>query len=542
MAGKQTPGGGGSDQFAALMMKVKALSNGDDDGLKTLIGEMLDASLTPARRDMFVAEAKKATGFPANTIKGLIGAAEAGRRECERNSPDAQEAARRAKEWEQEAARREREAERERLWRSCSAIATSRTLLDDMVSIVQRLGVVGEGSTIRGMYLTMTSRLLKDAISLLRRGAAAGGKNYPILVILRIIPPESVISISSSSPMALIYYGDDEDALKHKIIVIAEAAAIAAKANGDENPMTIMLRTLLSEGRIDRMIALPQSDGSPRTVHVHRLGPVCLILTSARDNVEAEMLTRLVTSDADESDEQTRQILSKILSGKHEQVGVDEIGQWLDFQRWLEIDMPEGGYAVTIPFEAALLAAWLELLKGDPTALQLRIRRDATALKAAIEASAVLHRAQRQTDENGRIVAELADYKNAFDAFNIGMATLYDLKPAGAVVAALAAVVEMAAAQDIDGEIREGASYKISAPELQRRLGYASHAAAQARLYKLEDLGALERDEAMRGHGRGSPIHYKIKKLSLDGVQGNVFPPVSEVKKALDTAETAETA
>jgi hypothetical protein len=539
MAAKQTP-----QKLAELLAKAKSLAPGDDAGLKTLLEDALATPVTDAQYEMVVEAAKKKTGLTAKTARGLADKAKAEAAKRKSNSPDAIEAARQAKEWEKEAARREREAERGRLLRRCSSIAMSKTLLADMVSIVQRLGVVGEGPSIRGMYLTMTSRLLKDAISLLRRGAAAGGKNYPILVILRIIPQESVISISSSSPMALIYYGDDENALAHKIIVIAEAAAIATKANGDESPMTIMLRTLLSEGYINRVVAVPQPDGATKTIHVLRKGPVCLVLTSARDNVEAEMLTRLVTSDADESDEQTRQILSKILSGKHEEVSEEEIGQWLDFQRLLELDMPDGGYAVAIPFECALLKAWLDLLKGDPTALQLRIRRDATALRAAIEASAVLHKEQRQTDGSERIVAELDDYKNAFDAFNDGLAALYDLKPAVAVVRALNTVVEMAqeqaTAQDVEGEIRDGASYKISAEDLRKRAGYPSKATAYSRLDKLVDLGALERDEAMRGHGRGAPSHYKLKKMSLAGAAGNILPLVGEVKMAWEGGERNE--
>jgi hypothetical protein len=522
-----------SDPFDHLLKRANELKQGDDTGLRALFADMLAANISEMRCGPLMAAAKAKTKFPIEQIRDLFAEMKVERDEARRNTPEAREAERRAREAEAEAARIVREAERDRLWRSCSSIAISRTLLADMEDLVHRLGVVGEGPSIKGTYLSMTSRLLKVAISLLRRGAAAGGKNYLIIIIQRIIPTESVISISSSSPQALIYHGDDVNALKHKIIVIAEAAAIAPKANGDENPMAIMLRTLLSEGRIDRMIAIPQPNGqTPKTVHVRRDGPVCLVLTSARDNVEAEMLTRLMSSDADESDEQTRQILRKIMSGKCEQVSEDEIRRWLDYQRWLEIDMPESGYAVTIPFEAAILDTWLDLLKGDPAALQLRLRRDATAFKAAIEASAVLHKAQRQTDENGRIIAELADYKNAFDAFNAGMAALYDIKPTDAVARALAVIVEMAQSQDAESEIRDGVGYKISVEDLRKGAGIPSKSTASDRLKKLVDLGALEIDEDMRSHGRGAPTHYKIKKMSLGGTTGNVFPLVADVQKA----------
>ena len=114
--------------------------------------------------------------------------------------------------------------------------------------------MVGEGAAIRGGYLAATSRLLRThAISLLRRGAAAGGKNFLLTAVLRLIPRDSVVLMSSGSPMSLVYYGgEDEDALKHKVLYAQEAAILAEK-NGVENPLTIMLRLLISEGRIDHL-------------------------------------------------------------------------------------------------------------------------------------------------------------------------------------------------------------------------------------------------------------------------------------------------
>ena len=116
--------------------------------------------------------------------------------------------------------------------------------MNRMEAIAHGLGVVGERTAICGTYLAMTSRLLRDnSISLLRRGAPAGGKNFLIGCLSRLMPKDCIISISSASPMALIYHGEDEDALAHKIIVVAEVAAILQTNNGDEHPMVAMLRT-----------------------------------------------------------------------------------------------------------------------------------------------------------------------------------------------------------------------------------------------------------------------------------------------------------
>jgi hypothetical protein len=184
-----------------------------------------------------------------------------------------------------------------------------------MESVVHELGVIGEGAAIRGAYLAATSRLLrKRPLCLLRRGAAAGGKNFLLANVLRLIPNESVIVMSSGSPMSLVYYGGgDEDALKHKALYVQEAAILAEK-NGVESPLTVMLRLLISEGCVDHHITVPQANDVPLTRHVKRNGPVAVIITSARDNVESEMLTRLLTSDADESPEQTKAVVKGLLT------------------------------------------------------------------------------------------------------------------------------------------------------------------------------------------------------------------------------------
>ena len=91
---------------------------------------------------------------------------------------------------------------------------------------MHELGVVGESASIRGAYLAASSRLSsRSAFCLLRRGAAAGGKNFLFSKTFALIPDDSVMRMSSGSPLSLVYYGDeDEDAFKHKVIYMPEAA------------------------------------------------------------------------------------------------------------------------------------------------------------------------------------------------------------------------------------------------------------------------------------------------------------------------------
>jgi hypothetical protein len=522
------------EPFAALLERAQSLKKGEDDTVKALIADMLDAQLSDERCDMLLRAAAKASGFALKTVRGLV-AAERLRREREAcAAPRGREAERAAEAAAIAAAQIVRDAERERLRRNCQELACAPNLMNRMEAIAHRLGVVGERQAIRGIYLAMISRLLKDsAISVLRRGAPAGGKNFLIGTLCRLVPKESVIAISSASPMALIYHGDDEDALAHKIIVVAEAAAIAQKTNGDENVMAIMLRTLLSEGRIDREVAITQRDGLPKANHIRRNGPVSLILTSARENVDQEMMTRLMTSDADESRGQTLAVVKRALSSVSEPVSREEIEEWVDLQRWLAFDSP---YEVVIPFAAAIFEAYKRLIASLPNALQVRMRRDISGLLAAVKAAAVLHRAQRSMDANGCIVAEIADYRHAWNAFNQSVSSLYGVRTRAEVVAVVRAAEAL-------GAVKGGESVKITVAALRRALGINSNEVADNRLQETVEGGALKEDDSKRGRGRGSPRFFQLLKASHELQAAptlGVFPAPHAVKNIFEGREGSE--
>jgi hypothetical protein len=174
------------------------------------------------------------------------------------------EAEQKAKE-EAEKARREKDELRAELWKKCRDVAERKDLVDYIVDLTHRRGVIGEEQGIRISLLSTTSRLcLQQALNMLRRGAAAAGKNYVLERVLSYLPPDSVIRITMASATAFFYYDvDNENSLKGKVIYVAEAAAIAEK-NGVENPVTIILRCLISDGRVDHMVTMTTPKGSEK--------------------------------------------------------------------------------------------------------------------------------------------------------------------------------------------------------------------------------------------------------------------------------------
>jgi hypothetical protein len=386
-----------------------------------------------------------------------------------------------------------------------------------MEAVVHALGLVGEAAAARAIYLTCVSRLLADeAARLLRLGAPASGKNFAVEKVLALIPTDAVIQFSGSSPKTLAYFGgDDPDALKHKIIYIPEAQ-ILTERNGAENDFTIMLRTLISEGRIVYQTVVLQEGGVPETVTIVKNGPIAAIVTTARD-IDPELKTRVLVVDADERGAQTVNIAERILSNT--KVAAPDLQPWLDFQAWLEMNSP---YRVRVPFKEAIFGAFERWRPGFLKEAALRMRRDIPGFLNAIKASAVVHRAQRKVDADGAIVATLDDYANAHAAFDEGLAAVHG-KAGEKVIAVVEAIASIAGnAPDLP--------VKVTFRELAKRLRVAAPATAGARLAAAMDYGAIEQDDAMSG--RGGARYYKILKTpqEIRAEPGlGVFPPVKHV-------------
>ena len=527
---------GTASQRDAFLKRISNLSELDEEGARAIIGDAIKVGLSSLISDSLIRPLAKALGVKDSALRNFWKEVDSQVRvsaDSAKTTEDstAEERARLERE-ELEQRKREFEAERGRLWRSCKDIAESPTLLADVEAVVHELGVVGEGAAIRGAYLTASSRLnCASAISLLRRGAASAGKNFLIAKTLRLIPADRVIHMSSGSPLSLVYYGGgDEDAVKHKVLYLAEAAILARRAS--ESPLAVMLRTLISEGRLDHSVALPQADGSPVTNHVKRNGPVAVIITSARDDLEEEMLARLMTSDADESPEQTLGVLADILSSEDRSVDKAEVGRWLDFQRWLELNAP---YDVVIRFSGAILAAYkkrlaeIEAPKERPR-IKLRIRRDIHGFLTAIKTSAIVHKAQRKMDSNGRIVASIDDYRHAHEAFDGGLGRLHKIKTPETALAVVRAVEAMGATRD--------AGIKVSVTNLMDKLGIAGRGTANDRLKATPRNAAfLKLVETAAEYGRTSAApstrsgrsSEEIAKDFATGETLGVFPLPDEV-------------
>jgi hypothetical protein len=112
-----------------------------------------------------------------------------------------------------------------------------------------------------------------------------------------------------------------------------------------------------------------------------------------------------------ENHEQTAAVMTGLAARSAGAVAASpDLAVWHDLQRWIAL----GPNDVVIPFAPQVAAA-------IPPAM-IRFRRDVGALLNFVKASAILHQALRQVDEQGRVVATIADYALAYPIFSHVMA------------------------------------------------------------------------------------------------------------------------
>ena len=170
---------------------------------------------------------------------------------------------------------------------------------------------------------------------------------------------------------------------------------LAAQHEGaTEGDFSLMLKTLISEGRLVYQTVVTQDNGPAETVTILKSGPIAAIVTTAR-TVDPELKTRVLVSDTDESGAQTVAIVKRILSAPEAK---PDLRPWLDLQEWLGVDAP---YAVIVPFREAIYKAFEQWRPGFLMGAALRMRRDISSFLSGVEASTVLHKAQRETAKNG---------------------------------------------------------------------------------------------------------------------------------------------
>jgi hypothetical protein len=301
-------------------------------------------------------------------------------------------------------------AEAAAAWVLCAPLAQAPDIIRLLFDIAHRLGIVSDRRGVLSVYLTMISRLLRNPVRMLRKGASAAGKSYVIEKLLALLNPDDYLIFTGASAKALIYSQED---FSHRLLFFGEAVSLEVW-RGTPDEMAMFLRELISSGRIRYATVQADERGRLRGITVEKDGPISLIVTTARENIEEELLTRMLVTVTDESDKQTAAILNSAAlaaAGQGPQpVAEGELAIWRAHQNWLRLG---GTRNVVVPYAGAIAA--LAERKA------LRIRRDIGNVISLVMAPAMLHRARRATDAEGRVIAELIDYAYAIQSLGEGL-------------------------------------------------------------------------------------------------------------------------
>jgi len=278
------------------------------------------------------------------------------------------------------------------------ALLESAGLVKQVADDVAVLGVAGERELTVTLYLVGTSRLLARPLSAIVQGPSSSGKSYIIDAVAKLFPPESVIRATSMTPQALFYMA--EGALECRWVVAGERSR---QQDADATEATRALREMQSAGRLSKLLPIKR-DGVMESVLVERNGPIAFVesTTLAESAIFDEDRNRALLLNTDEQTVQTRRIIDRLAegySGAGKAAAETIIERHHAAQRILE----RGPREIVIPFAQRLG----ELITPE----RVEARRAFPQLCSMLQASALLHAKQRETDDDGRLIAAADDYK-----------------------------------------------------------------------------------------------------------------------------------
>jgi hypothetical protein len=251
---------------------------------------------------------------------------------------------------------------------------------------VENAGLVGETGNAKILYLALTSRLFERPVSIAIKGVSSVGKSFTVERVLKFFPPAAYFVRTGMSERAIIYSTED---YRHRFLVLFEAAGMNSEMQ------SYLIRTLLSEGRVVYEVVEKTKLGL-RPRRIEKEGPTGLITTTTAPRLHPENETRLLSLGVIDTPDQTRAVMQALAAD--EAAHTVNYPQWHALQTWLATGQRE----VVVPFA--------KTLAENIPPIAVRLRRDFKLLLTLIRAHALLHRRTRAHDDQGRIIATVADY------------------------------------------------------------------------------------------------------------------------------------
>jgi hypothetical protein len=253
-------------------------------------------------------------------------------------------------------------------------------------------------------YLAITSRLLEMRrgampVHLLLLGPPSTGKSYALGLALSLMPPEAFHTIGAGSSRVLIY---EEADLRHRAVIFGEADSLPT---GEDNPAASAIRNLLQDHYLHYKVTVSIPGTRDYKVReINKPGPTVLITTSTR-RLGNQLDSRLFSLEVPDDPRHIRLAL-KTQAALEIQGLPSPDPALIAFQSYLQTKAP---WRVVVPF-VELLSTRIGQVTTAP-----RINRDFSRLLSLIKAVAIIRHQQRKLDEEGRIIAQLDDYRVIYE-------------------------------------------------------------------------------------------------------------------------------
>lgn len=252
--------------------------------------------------------------------------------------------------------------------------------------------IVGEGKSIKAIFLSLCSIWLKDSevpLNSLISSESSAGKSFICKNVVKLFPPELVVYRTKITPEAFTYLKANEEdwTWDGKIFYLEDVGQSILDAP--------TFKVMCSEGSVATIV------NKQKAVDIKIKGKPVMLVTTARTNPNIEILNRFQIIPLDESEQQTEDIVFSIAEGKS---GESYSPFLMESFRKLERESVTISYAKNIA----------TFLKQNFDFKSLRLRRDFSRLLDLIKCSTTLHQFQREREKNtGKLVAIEQDYEIA---------------------------------------------------------------------------------------------------------------------------------
>ena len=265
------------------------------------------------------------------------------------------------------------------------------TKINIIEKALKSLYFAGKTNNAKLIFLASLTRFSEKPVSILIKGASGSGKSELLNTILKFIPEKDKEVFTGISEKSIAYM--ERNFLKHKILGIQEFSGLNNPAGNT------LLRSLLSEGKIRRMVAKNDPNDNDFVNQESKVeGPVCLFMTTTEESIHPEDENRMLSIKVDQSAEQKRLVL---LAKADAFNGVKKTKEIIQEMQLISIEYQKNFKKVEIPYVK-------KIAMGMDTSFD-QVLRHFDKILSLIEAHALLNQESREIKDD-KVVANDEDY------------------------------------------------------------------------------------------------------------------------------------